>query len=59
MISLHLKGYQIKSLCAFVGISRQAYYKRLTRSNNSNEIYNKMETCQEIRLQNATYKRHE
>jgi len=44
MINLHLKGYQIKSLCAFVGISRQAYYKRLTRSSNSNEIYNKMET---------------
>ena len=43
MKNLHTKGYQIMSLSSYVGISRQAYYKRIFQSNNSDNLYNKME----------------
>ena len=43
MKNLITKGYQVTSLCSFIGISRQAYYNRINQSNSSNELYNKME----------------
>ncbi len=43
MNNLNTKGYQISSLCSYVGISRQAYYKRLYQASNSNNLYNEME----------------
>lgn len=43
MRKMNANGYSICSLCEYVGISPQAYYKRLHQSNNSNNLYNKME----------------
>lgn len=43
MKNLNTRGYQVKSLCSYVGISRQAYYNRIHQSNNSNDLYNRME----------------
>lgn len=43
MKKMNAKGYSICSLCSYIGISRQAYYKRLHQSNSSNKLYNKME----------------
>jgi len=43
MKNMHTKGYAICSLCKYVGISPQSYYKRLHQSSNSNNLYNKME----------------
>lgn len=43
MNNLNTKGYQVSSLCSYVGISRQAYYKRLCKASNCNNLYNEME----------------
>ena len=40
---MNSRGYQISSLCSFLGISRQSYYKRLAQAINSNNLYNEME----------------
>ena len=43
MKNLNTKGYPVKTLCCYLGISRQAYYKRIHQSINNNNLYNKME----------------
>lgn len=43
MKNLNTKGYSVKALCSYVGISRQAYYYRIHQSINSNDLYNQME----------------
>jgi len=37
------KGYTTESVCRFTGISRQAYYERLHKSEAKNELYNELE----------------
>lgn len=43
MKNLNSKGYPLKTLCSYVEISRQAYYKRIYCSNNRNDLHNKVE----------------
>jgi transposase InsO family protein len=43
MIRLRTKGHTLKSICNYVGISRQAYHKRLQRTKTKHNLYNKME----------------
>ena len=43
MKNLNAKGYGVKALCSYVGISRQAYYNRIHQLINSNDLYNQME----------------
>lgn len=44
MSKMRNKGYEMKSICSFVGISRQAYHKRVSRSQFRNERYNEAES---------------
>jgi hypothetical protein len=37
------KGYSTESVCRYAGISRQAYYKRLHKSESQSDLYNKLE----------------
>jgi hypothetical protein len=37
------KGYSTESVCRYTGISRQAYYKRLHKSESQSDLYNKLE----------------
>ncbi len=37
------KAYSTESVCRFIGISRQAYYKRLHKSDSKVELYNELE----------------
>ena len=43
MKRMNINGYTVFLLCKYVGISPQAYYKRLHQSDRSNTIYNQME----------------
>ena len=43
MESIRTQGYSLTSVCDFVGISRQAYYKRLQRDSTKEELYQSME----------------
>lgn len=43
MESIYKQGYSLTSVCDFVGISRQAYYKRLQKQNSKETIYQSME----------------
>jgi len=47
------KGYTTESVCRFIGISRQAYYKRLHKSEAKRELYNELE---EVVKSNRQYK---
>jgi len=47
------KGYSTESVCSFTGISRQAYYKRLHKSESKRDLYNKLE---EVVKSNRLYK---
>lgn len=40
---MYKKGYSISSVCDLVGISRQAYYKRLQRNSTKEDLYQSME----------------
>ncbi len=40
---MYKKGYRITSVCDLVGISRQAYYKRLQRNSTKEDLYHSME----------------
>ena len=40
---MYKKGYSITSVCDLVGISRQAYYKRLQRNSTKENLYHSME----------------
>lgn len=37
------KSYEMKAICSFVGISRQAYHKRVSRSHSKNKSYDDAE----------------
>jgi putative transposase len=43
MTALRSQGYSMKALCAYVGISRQAYHQRLNNEATNREIINKAE----------------
>jgi len=43
MTRLRTKGHNLKPICNYVGISRQAYHKRLQRTNTKHNMYNTME----------------
>ena len=43
MKNLFSKKYKVTELCAMVGMSRQGYYKRLTRTNHDTERYAALE----------------
>lgn len=43
MKRLRTKGYNLNSICKLAGISRQAYHKRLQRTDTNASIYNRME----------------
>ncbi|GEM_PF-4775344 len=36
-------GYKLQVICEYVGISRQAYYKRLYSSNSKRDLYQVLE----------------
>ena len=43
MRRMHTKGHTLTSICKFIGISRQAYHKRLRKIDDKNSLYNKLE----------------
>lgn len=43
MKRIRTKGHTLTSICEFIGISPQAYYKRLSQSETKNNLYNKLE----------------
>lgn len=43
MTRTRIKGHSIKSICKYVGISRQAYYQRLAAHDDKSVIYQKAE----------------
>lgn len=53
MEKLHTQGYGLTSVCDFVGISRQAYYKRLEKQSSKELLYQSLE---QIVLQNRQEK---
>jgi len=53
MEKLHTQGYGLTSVCDFVGISRQAYYKRLAKQISKGLLYQSLE---QIVLQNRQEK---
>ena len=43
MKALSAKGYTVTGMCSLVGISRQGYYKRITKQYDDTEQYSKLE----------------
>ena len=43
MTKMRTKGYSLESICNRVGISRQAYYKRLKKQGSKEQCYQKLE----------------
>lgn len=38
-----LKGYKVASICEYIGITRQAYHKRINRTENKSSLYYSLE----------------
>lgn len=43
MTKMRTQDYSLASICSYVGISRQAYYKRITRQDTKEQLYQKVE----------------
>jgi hypothetical protein len=43
MTKMHTQDYSLVSICSYVGISRQAYYKRISRQDTKEQLYQKVE----------------
>jgi transposase InsO family protein len=43
MTTMRSKGYSLESICSFVGISRQAYHKRIKRQSSKEQLYQDLE----------------
>lgn len=43
MIRMRTQGYSLTSLCSYAGISRQAYYKRVSKRDTKEQLYQELE----------------
>ncbi len=43
MIKMRTQGYSLTSLCTYVGISRQAYYKQISKQDEKEQLYQELE----------------
>jgi len=43
MTKMRTQDYSLVSICSYVGISRQAYYKRISRQDTKEQLYQKVE----------------
>ena len=43
MTKMRTQGYSLSSICSYIGISRQAYYKRLCKQSSKEQLYQAIE----------------
>ena len=55
MKRIRTKGHTLTAICKFIGISPQAYYKRLSKVETKNNLYNKLENIVIELLQMINY----